>query len=128
MRTLALLAAVAALSPAGGRQARPAEGPKDEAAKKYAESLKGEWQMTSRIDNGEPSPAELVKKRTITFEADRYTVRDGDKVVVHSGHDSLAAPWDKEYTMILANPPFGKSQAVEFVNEEGDLDKEDAVV
>jgi type I restriction enzyme M protein len=52
----------------------------------------------------------------------------GDKVVVHSGHDSLAAPWGNEYTMILANPPFGKSQAVEFVNEEGDLDKEDAVV
>lgn len=27
----------------------------------------------------------------------------GDKVVVHSGYDSLAAPWSKEYTMILAN-------------------------
>ncbi len=26
----------------------------------------------------------------------------GDKVVVHAGHDSLAAPWSKEYTMILA--------------------------
>jgi len=52
----------------------------------------------------------------------------GDKVVVHSGHDSLAAPWKKEYTMILANPPFGKSQAVEFVNEEGDTEKEDAVI
>ena len=52
----------------------------------------------------------------------------GDKVVVHSGHDSLAAPWKKEYSMILANPPFGKSQAVEFVNEEGDTEKEDAVI
>ena len=52
----------------------------------------------------------------------------GDKVVVHSGHDSLAAPWRKEYSMILANPPFGKSQSVLFVNEEGDTEKDDAVV
>jgi type I restriction enzyme M protein len=52
----------------------------------------------------------------------------GDKVVVHSGHDSLAAPWSEEYSMILANPPFGKSQSVLFVNEEGDTEKDDAVV
>ena len=52
----------------------------------------------------------------------------GDKVVVHSGHDSLAAPWSREYTMILANPPFGKSQSVQFVTEEGDTEKQDAVV
>ncbi|MHB8974636.1 MAG: class I SAM-dependent DNA methyltransferase [Pirellulaceae bacterium] len=52
----------------------------------------------------------------------------GNKVVVHSGHDSLAAPWNKEYSMILANPPFGKSQSVMFVNEEGDTEKDDAVI
>ena len=52
----------------------------------------------------------------------------GDKVVVHSGHDSLAAPWSKEYTMILANPPFGKSQSLLFVNEEGDTEKDDQVI
>ena len=52
----------------------------------------------------------------------------GDKVVVHSGHDSLSAPWSKEYSMILANPPFGKSQSVLFVNEVGDTEKDDAVV
>ncbi len=52
----------------------------------------------------------------------------GEMVRVHSGHDSLAAAWSKEYSMILANPPFGKSQAVEFVNEAGDLEKDDAVV
>ena len=49
----------------------------------------------------------------------------GDKVVVHSGHDSLAAPWSKEYSMILANPPFGRSQSALFVNEEGDAEKDD---
>ncbi len=52
----------------------------------------------------------------------------GDKVVVHSGHDSLAAPWGKEYTMILANPPFGKSQSLLFVTEEGDTEKDDKVI
>jgi type I restriction enzyme M protein len=52
----------------------------------------------------------------------------GNKVVVHSGHDSLAAPWSKEYTMILANPPFGRGQGILFVNEEGATEKEDAVV
>ena len=44
----------------------------------------------------------------------------GDKVVVHTGHDSLAAPWSSEYSMVLANPPFGKKQSLLFVNEEGD--------
>jgi type I restriction enzyme M protein len=52
----------------------------------------------------------------------------GDKVVVHSGHDSLAAPWNNEFSMVLTNPPFGKSQSVLFVNDEGDLDKDDALV
>ena len=52
----------------------------------------------------------------------------GDKVVVHSGHDSLAAPWSKEYSMILANPPFGKSQSLLFVNEEGDMDKDEQTI
>ncbi len=52
----------------------------------------------------------------------------GDRVVVHSGHDSLAAPWSREYTMVLANPPFGKKQNLLFVNEEGDTEKDDQVI
>lgn len=52
----------------------------------------------------------------------------GDKTVIHTGHNSLTAPWSKEYTMVLANPPFGKKQRVPFVNEEGELEKEDQVV
>jgi type I restriction enzyme M protein len=51
-----------------------------------------------------------------------------DRVVVHAGHDSLAAPWSREYTMVLTNPPFGKKQSLLFVNEEGDTEKEDQVV
>ena len=50
------------------------------------------------------------------------------KVVVHSGHDSLRASWGGEFSMVLTNPPFGKSQSVLFVNEEGDLDKDEAQV
>jgi type I restriction enzyme M protein len=52
----------------------------------------------------------------------------GDKVVVYAGHDSLASSWSREYTMVLANPPFGKKQSLLFVNEEGDTEKEDQVV
>ena len=52
----------------------------------------------------------------------------GDKVVVHTGHDSLSAPWRREYSMVLANPPFGKKQSLLFVNEEGDTEREDQVV
>ena len=52
----------------------------------------------------------------------------GDKVVVHTGHDSLSAPWSDEYSMVLANPPFGKKQSLLFVNEEGDTERENQVV
>lgn len=52
----------------------------------------------------------------------------GDKVMVHTGLDSLAAPWSREYTMVLANPPFGKKQSLLFVNEEGDTEKEDQII
>lgn len=53
----------------------------------------------------------------------------GERVVaIHTGHDSLAAPWSKEYSLILANPPFGKKQSLLFVNEEGDTEKDDQVI
>jgi type I restriction enzyme M protein len=52
----------------------------------------------------------------------------GDKVVIHPGHDSLAAPWSREYSMVLANPPFGKKQSLLFVNEEGDMEKDDQII
>ena len=51
-----------------------------------------------------------------------------DKVVVHTGHDSLAATWGQEYSMVLANPPFGKKQSLLFVNEEGEMDRDDQVI
>lgn len=51
-----------------------------------------------------------------------------DKVVIHSGHDSLSTTWSKEYSVVLANPPFGKKQSLMFVNEEGETEKEDQVI
>jgi type I restriction enzyme M protein len=53
---------------------------------------------------------------------------DDGRVMVHTGHDSLAAPWSREYSMVLANPPFGKKQSLLFVNEEGDTEREDQVI
>ena len=52
----------------------------------------------------------------------------GDNTVVHTGHDSLAALWSCEYSMVLANPPFGKKQSLLFVNEAGETEKEDQIV
>ena len=50
------------------------------------------------------------------------------KIVVHTGHDALSAPWKREYSMVLANPPFGRKQSLLFVNEEGETEKDDQVV
>ena len=52
----------------------------------------------------------------------------GDESPVHAGHDSLAAPWGDQFSMVLTNPPFGKKSSVSFVNDEGDLEKEKQVV
>ncbi|MEQ1896661.1 MAG: class I SAM-dependent DNA methyltransferase [Vicinamibacterales bacterium] len=49
-------------------------------------------------------------------------------VNVHSGHDSLSATWKREYSLVLANPPFGKKQSLLFVNEEGDMEKDDQII
>ena len=49
-------------------------------------------------------------------------------VAVHSGHDSLATAWQDEFSMVLTNPPFGKSQSVLFVTDEGEIDKDEAQV
>lgn len=51
-----------------------------------------------------------------------------NEVLIHPGHDSLAAPWDRAYSMVLTNPPFGKKQSLLFVNEAGELEKGDRVV
>src|SRR5262245_42364896 len=64
-----------------GINAWSADDTKDETGKRFKEALQGKWQMTSRIQDGTPSDAEIVKNRTITFAGDKYTVRDGETVI-----------------------------------------------
>src|SRR5437867_13280909 len=47
---------------------------------------------------------------------------------MQTGQDSLAAPWNDEFSMVLTNRAFGKSQSLLFVNEEGDTEKDDQVI
>ena len=64
-----------------GIHGRSADDAKEDAVKHFKDALQGKWQMTSRIQDGVPSEADLVKNRTVTFEGDKYIVRDGDNVI-----------------------------------------------
>ena len=79
--------------------------------------------------------AELVEGMELSLKVGRMCAMNvylhgigGDNTVVHAGHDSLSAPWNREYSMVLANPPFGKKQSLLFVNEVGETEKEDQIV
>ena len=45
-----------------------------------------------------------------------------------SRDDALAAHPGRNYSMVLANPPFGKKSSVKFVDDEGDAENEDLTV
>jgi len=45
-----------------------------------------------------------------------------------SRDDALASHPGRNYTMVLANPPFGRKSGTKFVNEEGDAENEDLTV
>ncbi len=51
---------------------------------------------------------------------------NADPCPIVSGVDSLAADPGKRYSIVLTNPPFGKKSSISIVNEEGELEKEDA--
>jgi len=51
---------------------------------------------------------------------------NADPCPVKSGVDSLASDPGDRFSMVLTNPPFGKKSSISIVNEEGDLEKEDA--
>ncbi|MBP6070378.1 MAG: SAM-dependent DNA methyltransferase [Candidatus Accumulibacter sp.] len=50
---------------------------------------------------------------------------NADPCPIRSGQDSLAVEPSARYSMVLANPPFGKKSSISIVNEAGDLEKED---
>ena len=49
---------------------------------------------------------------------------DGDPCPIEAGQDSLAGDPGERFSLILANPPFGKKSSIAIVNDEGDLEKE----
>jgi uncharacterized protein (TIGR03067 family) len=69
-----------------GTPARSADVQQTEAAKRFNEALQGKWQMTSRLQDGVPSEPELIKNRTVTFEGDKYIIRDGEKVIAEPNY------------------------------------------
>jgi uncharacterized protein (TIGR03067 family) len=77
VRYVPLAVALLVVSPA----ARAADDKADEALKKFKGMLQGKWQMTVRVQDGEKSDADLVKKRTVTFDGDKYTLKDDDKAL-----------------------------------------------
>jgi type I restriction enzyme M protein len=50
---------------------------------------------------------------------------NADPCPIRSGTDSLASDPGVKFSMILTNPPFGKKSSISFVNQEGELEKDD---
>jgi type I restriction enzyme M protein len=50
---------------------------------------------------------------------------NADPCPIQSGVDSLASDPGKRYSLVLANPPFGKKSSISIVNEAGEVEKED---
>jgi uncharacterized protein (TIGR03067 family) len=94
MRVPTLLAAVAVGLLLSGASAAPA--PFKPPKKKIGEAIKGKWQMTSRVDDGVVTPAEVVKRRTMTIEADKYSIYEGNNLWVRCAYKldgSKKPPW-----------------------------------
>jgi len=48
--------------------------------------LQGTWKFVSQEMDGKEAPKDKLAKMTITFEGDKWTVRDGDKVAQAGTH------------------------------------------
>jgi uncharacterized protein (TIGR03067 family) len=58
----------------------------EDAGKNDLKKLQGTWRFISQEIEGKPKPPEEVKKLTITFSGDKWSVRDGDQVVQAGTH------------------------------------------
>src|SRR5262245_66340383 len=83
MRMCVLLAAVMIVLSVGGPGARSCDDRRVN-AEQFQEALKGEGQMTSRIEDGEPTEEKVVKNRTFVFDAGKYSIRDAGKVRIEA--------------------------------------------
>jgi uncharacterized protein (TIGR03067 family) len=82
MRVQTLLAAFAAGLLLGAPPAGSAPAPFKPPGKKLEEAIKGKWQLTSRVENGVVTPRETVARRTMTVDAEKYTILEGDQLFV----------------------------------------------
>jgi uncharacterized protein (TIGR03067 family) len=74
MRIHVLLVLVIIILLMGGHQTISGDEAKDKAIKKTVKAMKGEWQMISRVIDGQEDPKEVVQSRTIKIEPKKYTV------------------------------------------------------
>jgi uncharacterized protein (TIGR03067 family) len=66
-----------------------ANDPKDDAGKKELAKLQGTWSYVSFVNpNGDKMPDDQLKKMSITYSGDKWTVKEEDRVIV-SGTQKL---------------------------------------
>src|SRR5205809_305685 len=61
---------------------------KDDAGKKELDKLQGTWSYVSVESNGQKMTEDQLKKMSITYSGDKWTVKEDDKVV-HTGTQKL---------------------------------------
>jgi uncharacterized protein (TIGR03067 family) len=81
-----------------------------------AEALKGKWQLTSRIENGVESDANLVKNRTLVFGDGKYTLYNGTEEFLTAKFTVDAT--QKPHHFDIPGPEFGQFGVVKL---EGDV-------
>src|SRR3954467_4443113 len=59
-----------------------ADKPKDDAGKKELDKLQGTWSYVAFEQDGQKMPADQLKKMSVTYADDKWTVKEDDKVVV----------------------------------------------
>jgi uncharacterized protein (TIGR03067 family) len=71
-----------ALAAAGGF----VQGGDKETPEGVLKKIQGTWKFTAQEMAGKAAPKEMLAKMTITFSGDKFTVRDGDKVMQAGTH------------------------------------------
>jgi uncharacterized protein (TIGR03067 family) len=117
-------------------------GDAGDAGAKALAKIQGTWRFVSQEMAGQPRPPEEVKKLTITFKGDKWTVREAGKVVQAGTHklDPTTKPGHvdavvtegqdkgstmlgiyqlKEDTMKVCFDPQGKERPTSFKPKEG---------
>jgi uncharacterized protein (TIGR03067 family) len=80
----------------------------DEAVKKDLKALKGDWKVVSRTFDGDVTPAEDVKDRVITFDEEKYILREGSEILVEATYkiDPSKSPKWYDHTTTVGDKTF----------------------